>query len=261
MSITQHTQVPLPEDVIFKISPSSIAKFFEFPKIWFEEQVLGNKQFHGNTSTILGSYMHYIAEQFALSQINGTTLDPESIAQAIEDDLELIDNPDVSHSEVLSLYRDMGTALINEYLRFNIPTEVEKSVAAEVQDGIYVAGTIDNLTGSCTLDSPGIVVDYKSAKTKPNTDKIPFNYKIQLLAYAYALEQAGKYVDRIRIVYVVRPTKTLPIRVYEVTEQITSDDWILISDTLKLIAETIQLHYDKPEYTHLLFKSMSLKNS
>jgi len=254
MSIFTHTQVPLPADAKFKISPSSISKFFEYPSVWFRENVLGERAFNGSTATHLGTSMHYIAEQFALSHINGTELDADTIAQTIEDDLDLVDNPDVNHSEVLSLYQDMGSALINDYLRYNIPTEVETPLTLEIQDGIYVGGTCDNFTS-------GVVVDYKSSSKKPNEDKIPWNYYIQLMAYAKMYKERGEYVDRIRIVYVVRPTKTLPIRTFVVTQSITDTDWQAIDDVLSLIAETMLLHYSKPEYTHLLFKSMSLKQT
>lgn len=106
----------------------------------------------------------------------------------------------------------------------------------------------------------GIVTDYKTVSTKPcNLDTIPFDYKIQLLAYAYALGRNKKFIDRIRVVYGVKPTKTLPARTFVVTEQISFEDTQLISDTLNLITDTILKVKQQPELTYLLFKSMSLK--
>ena len=35
-----YKDVVMPEDCIFKISPSSINKFFEYPSVWYAENVL-----------------------------------------------------------------------------------------------------------------------------------------------------------------------------------------------------------------------------
>lgn len=145
MSIFQHTHVEIPEGG-FKISPSQISEFFSCPVCWYKSEVLGEKDFK-NTSTHIGTAMHYIAEQYALSQINGTELDTDALAEKVEDDLAEVTNPDVDHAEVLSLYQDMGQTLINEYVAQNIPTEVEVELCSEIKDGVYLAGSCDNLSG------------------------------------------------------------------------------------------------------------------
>jgi hypothetical protein len=254
MSIFKHTQVQLPESAIFKISPSQISKFFDYPVLWYKSEVLGEKDFNGNTATTIGTAMHYIAEQYALSQLNDTPLDSAALKETIEADLSVLNNPDVDKTKVRNIYKDMGTALINEYLRYNLPTEIESELVTEIRDGIFVGGSCDNLTNS-------IVVDYKSASKKPNTDKIPWNYYIQLMAYAYMYRAQGKHVDRIRLVYTVQPTATLPIRVFTVTQQITVADWKAIEDVLTLITDTVLLSIKQPELKYLLFKSMQLKES
>lgn len=251
--IFEHTQVALPEDAVFKISPSQIAKFFEYPVIWYKEEVLGDKQFKGNTATVLGTAVHYVAEQYALSKMNKTELDTDAIAEQIETELDELDNPDVNHGDVLSLYQEMSSALINEYLAHNIPTEVESELVMPVKKGIYLGGSCDNFTN-------GTVVDYKNVGTKPNTDKIPWSYYIQLMAYAKMYQSQGKHVDRIRLVYTVRPTKTLPVRVFTVTQSITDKDWKAIDNVLTLITDTILLSQELPNLTYLLFKSMQLKD-
>lgn len=114
-------------------------------------------------------------------------------------------------------------------------------------------------TTTIKSDGQGIVTDYKSTSAKPKTDAIPWNYYIQAMAYAKMFKDRGDYVDRIRIVYVVRPTKTLPIRVFTVTQLITDKDWEAIDNALTIIADTILLSKEKPELNYLLFKSMQLK--
>ena len=117
---------------------------------------------------------------------------------------------------------------------------------------IYIAGSFDRLEGDC-------VTDYKTVGTKPNDITIPFNYRIQLLAYAYALRQTGHEVNRIRIVYGVKPTKTIPARCIVVTEQIDYVAEKLIEDTLKLMGESVLTVLENPSLTHIIFKSMDLK--
>ena len=107
----------------------------------------------------------------------------------------------------------------------------------------------------------GMVLDYKTAGTKPRTDTIPFGYKIQALTYAYIYQAMGYKVDRIRIVYVVKPTKTLPERLFVVTHQITEEDWELVGNTLELIADSILYAEAHPEAIPLIFKSQRLKNT
>jgi len=104
------------------------------------------------------------------------------------------------------------------------------------------------------------VVDFKTVSQKPaNTDTIPFGYKIQMLAYAYALRTMGYVINRIRVVYGVRPTKTIGARCIVVDHVLDYVTDKLIGDTLKLMSETIIMARDLPQYRHLLFKSWELK--
>jgi CRISPR/Cas system-associated exonuclease Cas4 (RecB family) len=244
-SIFDHVQVPLPDDCIFKISPSSISKFFEFPVIWYKEQVLGETQFHGNTASVLGSVVHALAEQYA----RGESSSREEVEEYLNKQRL---KPDVDVDTVRSLYPDMASTLINDYVSTNKPTEVERSMCHEVIDGVYVAGTFDNRTNS-------IIVDYKNVSKKPSIDKIPWNYYIQLMAYAWMMKQEGTKIDKIRLVYVVRPTKTMGVRLFKVTQVIGDADYQAIEDVLNIIADTILLSKEQPQLTYLLFKSMQFK--
>lgn len=117
------------------------------------------------------------------------------------------------------------------------------------------------------------VIDYKtySSATKPSS--IPFEYRIQILAYAYIFRYNGIPINRIRLVYVNRPIDTrgisektgkpigkiTPPEVTVLTEVITPEDWELIENSLLLIAETVKVAKSNPELVHLLFKSYKLK--
>jgi hypothetical protein len=248
-SVFEHTDIVLPDDAKFKISPSQIAKFFNLPSVWYKEEVLGEKEFTGNTSTYLGTIVHKAAELFLTNKpLDKIILDGY---------VDTIDNPDVDKSEIKKHYPAMVEALANEYL-IGVDRDTalcERQVYTPIKDGIYVGGSIDLIE-----TRNGMVVDFKTTNTKPNTTSIPVHYKIQLLAYWYMLRSNGyKNLDRIRLVYVVKPTKTLPVRVFKVTETVSPEDYTLINDTLKLMADTMLLHYEKPELDYIMFKSYKLK--
>ena len=246
MGLLKYNEIKTPEDCIFRISPSQIALFFEYPSVWYKQEVCGVKEFDGNTATMIGTVCHLIYEYMA----KGLPIDREMIANELE---AYRDHPEIDVDEVINTYPSVANTVLSQYLQKNRPTEVELPVLTEVSNGIYVGGTCDNLTGD-------IVVDYKNVKTKPTEGAgIPFKYKIQLLAYAYALRANNKLVDRIRIVYGVQPTKTLDARCLVVTEQISYEDWKLIEDTLELMVLTVLEAKENPKLIPLLFKSMKLK--
>lgn len=249
----QYERPVLPDDCIHAISPSQIDKFFSYPRVWYEECYLRNKpKFQGNTSTVTGTICHYIYEQSTL----GNKVTREDINEQLDKYLEVQPNPDVNSTQVKIDYPLVSSAVMNGYVLSHNQNhgniECEKQVVAKVMDGIYIAGTCDRIEGDC-------IVDFKTVSTKPNESAIPFAYKIQLLAYAYALRQKGYEINRIRIVYGVKPTKTIPARCIVVTETIDYMAEKLIDDTLKLIGESVHAVKDNPNLAYLIFKSMDLK--
>lgn len=229
----------------FRISPSGISKFFDYPSVWYRDNFLGENSFTGNTASTLGTIIHAVAEAVAL---NDTTERSE-----IEEYLDTITDPEIDKEEILKHYPEMANVLVNEYLLKNVPDTVEQQTMTRLEGtNVYVGGTYDARNNST-------LVDYKTSSKKPNTEKMPFGYLIQLLAYWYALKSEGIFIDRLRLVYIVKPTKTLPARVFVVNHMVTKEDEKMIEDTLKLMAETVELQQSNPELTHLLYKSMSLK--
>ena len=241
-----YVHVPLPEDCYFKISPSLISKFFDFPAIWYKEQVLGEKQFTGSTATVLGSIIHGLAEFYA----KGIPTNRELVEAYLR---KYLMEPDVNCKDVRELYPEMAKTLINEYVSKNKPTEVEVSLVHKIEDGIYLGGTCDNLTGTT-------VVDYKNVSQKPAGETIPWGYYIQMMAYAYLYKkERGINVDRIRLVYTIRPTKTLGPRIHIVNRTIGEPDYKAFEDVLSIMVDTVKLSRLKPEFNHILFKSMQFK--
>lgn len=251
--IFQYTRPVLPDDCTHIISPSMLGKFFDFPKVWYEEAILGKTPaFKGSTATVIGTICHYIYEQNTL----GNKVTREEINEQLDKYLELCPNEDINPTQVKIDYPLVASAVMNDYViphnQTNGVLECEKQVIAKVTNGIYIAGTCDRIEGDC-------LVDYKTISTKPNEQAIPFGYKIQLLAYAYALKQQHYEINRIRIVYGVKPTKTLPARCVVVTEEIDYMAEKLMRDTLTLVADSILAVKEHPELAYLIFKSMDLK--
>lgn len=245
MSMFDYKQIVMPEECKFKISPSSIAKFFEYPSVWCRENLYGEpSSFRGNDASTIGTVCHYVYDKFAKNEtINKNEIDNEI-------DTYCMSNPQLNATFIKDTYKTVTTVVINGYINKtnpNLTVMTELPVYKEIKNGIFVGGTLDRL-------ETDIVVDHKTVGKLPSS--IPFAYKIQALAYAWALMIP---IDRIRIVYGIKPTKTIGARCLPITESITIDDVILIHNTLELMADTIILAKEQPNLIPLLFKSMKLK--
>lgn len=248
----------LPEGA-FRISPSSFSSFMSYPHQWYREKLLGEEGFTGNTSSVIGTIVHYCAECYA----KDIEINKEEIEQYISNH-QL--HPDVETSIVRSQWLPMAETLINDYVRYNKPTEVEPFVKYELQPGYFPSGSIDNITGD-------IIVDYKTYNSKTKPRGIPQNYKYQLLIYAYICRKLGKQIDRIRLVYVNRTIdgtyisdktgkqcgKIHPPEVTVFTEMITQDDMDFIESLLNLCIESVMKVKEDPSLAYLIFRDYRLK--
>lgn len=252
----------LPEGA-FRISASQFNGFMSYPHNWYRENVLGEKGFMGNTASVLGTCVHYIAEMVG----KGSHPDIAQIEQYITNESTLPDgtpNEDVDASVVRANYEQMGSVLVNDYLLHNIPTKVEPFVLHELQPGYFPSGSIDAIDGSC-------IVDYKTYNSKTKPKSIPLHYKYQLLIYAYICQKMGMEISRIKLVYVNRnidggisektqkPLKSYPPEVTELTECIDADDMDFIESCMNLCCETVQKAKEQPELAYLLFRDYRLK--
>jgi hypothetical protein len=247
----------LPKDMKLRISPSSFSLFMEKPHLWYRQQILGEDKFTGNTSSVIGTCVHYIAECYA----KGKPVNMDEIEKYIS---KFEDHEDVDTTEVRQQYKTMAEVLVNGYIMSNKPTEVEKFLHVDLGEGIYLAGSVDNLTGT-------MVVDYKTYNSKTKPRSIPLGYKYQLLLYAVMYINAGIEVDRIRLVYVNRhidggisektgkPLKSYPPEVTVLTETVTNEDIDFIHDLLDMCNETYLASIKYPELVHLLYRDMRLK--
>lgn len=232
----------------YRISPSSVAKFFSSPRQWWGETVLNEPRFEGSTSTILGTITHHCAN-LAANKLPTNTLASDVLdyynIQTIDFDRELVE----------SLWRDMANTLISEYVNKKRFHSTEQFIYRQLLPGIYAAGTYDALRplGNGTYS----VVDYKTAATKPSA--LPYHYRMQAHVYAYILTKNGLPVSQIELQYVTQPTKTLPCRHFEFIEPFTSDDFAKIESQLLTIAHSLQLYREQPDLLWALSQDYRLK--
>lgn len=232
----------------FKISPSQAANFFSSTRQWYGENLLDEPGFEGSDSTILGTIVHYFAEQASL-KIRPT--DPDKLVSDYLDSQSVTDR-----SEILSLWRDMSNTLIQGCIHGQRPPiATELFMFHKLLPGIYVAGTTDAITD---LGNGSVSIrDYKTASTKPSG--IPYNYRLQAHIYAFLATKAGYTVSQIELQYVTRPTKTLPCRHFEFIEPFTPDDLQKVEGQLKLIAHSVQTWQQQPELRYLLAQDYRLR--
>lgn len=250
-----YVSTPIPDDGVFKFSPSSFAKFVERPHQWYREEVLGEDKFDYNTASVLGTIIHYCAEKVAKQE----EVDVDEIERYISKHGV---TEDFDPSIVRAQYTEMAERLVNDYVQGREFLEIESQVASPVKDDFWAAGTLDVLEGSfkdCML------VDYKtySSKTKPRA--IPQHYKYQLLVYAWILAQSGYGVTRVRLVYINRNIegeisektgkrlKSYPPEVTVLTETIEQSDLDFIEGLLNLAVDSCLATDAHPELAHVIW--------
>ena len=242
---------------VLRISPSKFSMFMERPHQWYREVVLKEEEFKGNTSSIIGTIVHYCADCVS----KGVHPDKKEIEAYI--DLQE-GKEDIDTKTVREAYPAMVHTLINDYVLANIPEESELDLETMFTPRVNISGQLDGYDN-------GMVTDYKTYNSKTKPRAIPMHYKYQLLVYSYLCIKNNRPVDRIRLVYINRnidggvsektgkPLKSYPPEVTVLTESVTKEDLEFIESCLTLCAETYETAQDNPELVHLLYRDMRLK--
>lgn len=251
-----YVSTPIPDDGVFKISPSAFAKFIDRPHQWYREEVLEEDQFTYNTSSVLGTIVHYCAEKVAKQE----EVDVDEIERYVSGHERHDDyDPDIVRAQ----YTNMAERLVNDYV-LDRPDflEVESQVCAAVKDSFYAAGTLDVLEGE---KEDCMLTDYKSYHSKTKPRSIPPHYKYQLLVYAWILKQNGYNVSRIRLVYINRHIegeisektqkrmKSYPPEVTVLTDTIEQADLDFIEGLLNLCVDSCLASDEHPELNHVIW--------
>lgn len=253
----------VPKECVFKISPSRFGTFVQYPWRWAQSEILGKDVFEYNTSSVLGTVVHYCAKQVALEEM----VDKKDIEEYID-----MHKPkdDYDPAEVRAQYQKMAETLVNDYVLSAAQDflGVEMPVAVHLRDNYYAAGTLDALQGT---KEDCILVDYKTYNSKTEPKSIPPDYRYQLLTYAYLLRMLGYNVTRIRNVFINRnidggisektgkPLKSYPPKVTVLTETITEEDYDFIESLLELCVDSLEATEQYPELRHVIFHDPRLR--
>ena len=256
-----YMSTPIPDQGVFKFSPSSFSKFIERPHEWYRQEVLGEDVFDYNTSSILGTCVHYCAKQVAKEE----DVDTDEIERYI---VKHPVNEDYAPDIVRSQYVGMAERLVNDYVLKREFMAIEEPFCAHVRNGYYAAGTPDALEGD---PNDCLLVDYKTYSSTSKPRAIPLHYKYQLLVYAWILRDNGINVKRIRLVYVNRHVdgkisektgkrgKSYPPEVTELTAQIEPSDFDFIEGLLHLAVDSCLASEKHPELRHVIWHDPRLK--
>lgn len=249
----------------FKISPSSLEDFFSDKRKWYAENLEGaDKSFIGNNSTVAGTAVHAAAEVVANSIMTGEEYDSPELIIAIEDYIDSrTDIPDYDSTLVRSLWQPMAEQLIGDYVVNANTVATEEFLLHELLPGIFVGGTYDAITSTVPNDSLTepqgelTVRDYKTASKKPTS--FSWKYTLQAYTYAYMLHQIGVPIREVELCYVIRATKTLPIRTFRFVKPFDEYAYAMIENILMLVADSVDAWNKAPELRYLLAGDYRLK--
>lgn len=256
-----YVSTPLPEGYRFKISPSAFSNFILFPHNWYRSEVLKEELFSYNTSSVIGTCVHYCAECVSKK----IPVDENIINEYIDSFLIKEDyDPEVAKNS----FKAMAECLVNDYVLENDFIDTEMQMSAPVKLDYAAAGTCDAVQGT---KEDTIVVDYKTYNSKTKPRAMPSYYRYQLLVYAWMLKVNGYNPTRIRLVYVNRNIegeisektnkrlKSYPPEVTVLTESITDEDLDFIYSLMELCVESVEAVKKYPELTHVIFHDPRLK--
>ena len=265
------------------ISPSRLSVFFSAPWQWAASELKGERSFTGDTATVLGTIVHYIAEEFGkkstnknrrteiykylYSQLNNDALwERDKDKEDFEKETFLRESavcPTVDFNVVLDKWELMAQKLV-DYLKHMSSkiTHAEDLINTPITSHVYACGSCD------AVFNDNEIVDYKTCKSA--SDSIPFNYRLQLLTYAYIYRQRGLPISRISIIWITKPENNrigktgnrladIPCNVTKVTEEIGESDFLYIENILKLVAESVEFLEDNPDKSYIVWKDYRLK--
>lgn len=212
------------------IRASSARSFYEVPAMWYKTHILGQDRFEGNTNTYLGTLCHKYAECYF-------TLKPYDYMEI------LAEAPDCVDKE--GILKDMPA--IEKELKLYLDTLEPPSLIEQYLKGFETAHFITQGTIDAYYKEGGVLVDYKTSSVKKSSID---EYRQQLNIYAYLMALNGYEVNTIRIVNIIKATKTMPPRINILEGEA---DVKMGEETLRYMAEKAELAMRNPEFARLIF--------
>jgi len=237
-----------------KLSPSSVVTLLYNGAGWYNQAILKENAFDGNTKTVKGTAVHYMAEQYMNNKVV-TEEDHKEIEKYIDN---FKYNLKVDIDEVKAEYKTMGEVLIDEYLsnEQNYPSVSEEYVEIKLDKPmpntgrLYIGGSVDRYSFEKRF-----IEDYKTTESKKN--KIDPEHFIQALFYAYILEevyQKPSVFTEVRITYIQKPLKTIGARVYPLKQRIKDEDIVYVKSLIENVKLSLDVSIERPELIPCLFR-------
>lgn len=229
------------------VSPSGIKKFLDNPYEWSINVLDGKPTFFGNNATALGSVVHKYIELYRSNKLTSDGKLP-----SIDRDAVLSTSTDLDLKDIYDSYPSMCEAVREHYLEV-YPTDVLSEEYMEVEltdEKILIAGTIDELD----LNNK-VITDFKTCSKKPTEQDIT-KHIYQLGTYASLIKKTKDItIEKFRVVYIQKPTKTLGARVYICECDAIID---LSNDMLNQVIDTIRLIDSNPDMRNIIFRDNPL---
>jgi len=269
----------LPDQTIFRIQASQISNFFDYTNSWYREKLLGGSpMFGGNTSSILGTCIHWAAECYIKDK---QITEPNKEEMYAYIDQQATNNTEIDAVTIRQQLTPMWRTL-REYIDRDPGGLVEPFIELEILPGITAGGSIDRLkpVNDNTIyhsleELRGKTVDIQDWKTTSALSaptKITKNYEWQLLVYAYVLHKKYDITTRyVTDVFLTRdncgrlnasgkPMKDYPSVVGEVSKPVTEESLLFIESLIKVVAHSVEAFVTKPELRYLLMQDYRYKS-
>ena len=240
------------------LSPSGIGKFYNEPNEWYLDRI-GETTFDGNTYTVLGNALHGAIDAYWhgdevteddvclwIQTRYATQMDEVVGKDKLGNDIPKVDMEFVTRN-FIPMFREWVAKYGTMYPK---PDMLEADLELDIQEGMKMAGTLDG------YENPRkVLIDYKTAGRMPGKDaKISEAHRMQLAAYAFMMIAEGHEVDTIRVVYLVRPTKTLGPRIKIIDEELDEQTLLDMVNTVELMKDSWNAALKYPELARLLFR-------
>lgn len=230
-------------------SASNINNYLYNPKL-FWDRVFERELFLPTTSLVLGTIIHYCANQYITKG--------EVDTKEIESYLSKHSGIDIEH--ISKVYKDMGNELFTYLDRF-IPIATNIRSEYDLSTNVSKYGV---LTGTCDLIIGDTLIDFKTTSKLSETTVLPMNYIKQLQAYYYLCQKNDIDIKYAKIVYISvprmgeisektgKPLKDYPCKIYELGVENEWLDMERIDSLMNHIGKQIDFITENPEQKDLI---------
>lgn len=219
-----------------KYHQSEIAVFLKCPKQWEFRYVQGLKTPPKAALTVGSSVDHAVTHNLVEKMKSGTDLPLETVLDAYSTGFEQRANDTEWGEDDRGQQKDMGAQLIKIHHTQAAPkikpASVQEEFVIETDAGYDLGGTLD------LTEKDGTIVDTKTSKTAYAEDAI--SRALQPAMYDFAFQAIRqKPASGWRYDVLIKPTKTKPAQLQQVSGKVTHDDRTWLFDTINNVHKAI----------------------